>query len=64
MVNYNERYKIPPWDGRFLLENGRHWHLLEVKLHFRISHPNTLEHFQKVFMLHKMNLQSAFEVMG
>jgi hypothetical protein len=64
MVNYNERYKIPPWDGRSLLENGRHWHLLEVKLHFRISHPNTLEHFQKVFMLHKMNLQSAFEVMG
>jgi len=50
MDNWNGRYKIPPWDGRSLLENGRHWPLLEVKLHFRISHPNTLENFQKVFM--------------
>jgi hypothetical protein len=38
------------WKKISLLENGRHWHLLEVKLHFRISHPNTLENFHKVFM--------------
>lgn len=49
MVNCNGRYKIPlsPWDGRSLLENGRHWHLLEVKFHFRISHPKYTRTFSE-----------------